>query len=244
MENEKGRNRFNLPPLPVGTFIIIPLIFVFLILFTDIRYQMIPNRYIGHVTIFASLVIGFIFLYSMQKFDKMNANIPVVERNIIYLSGMADKYNPQLNCLLIEYLLDFLNFRNDRFAIINFEKNLLPLVASDEEFFRIREAVTILEEISYQRITGENLIPEPIWYIVFVSIFILTVIFCLDTTLEREIDSIISIILIWFPIFVVYFIYNFELDRLEDTIDDLLKFLHKENKKNGIKCNPSIYKND
>ncbi len=236
MEKERGRSRFNLPALPVGTFILVPLIFVFLILFTNVRYQMIPNRYIGHVTIFASLVIGFIFLYSMQKYDKMNANIPVVERNIIYLSGKADKYNPQLNCFLIEYINDFLNFRNDRFSIINFEKKLIPLVSSEEEIFRIREAVTILEDILYQRITGANLIPEPIWYIVFISIFILTIIFCLDTTLERSIDAIISIILIWFPIFVIYFMYNFELENLQETMDNLLCFLHKTNKKNGIKC--------
>jgi len=240
-QNSEGRSRFNLPVMPVATFIILPLFFIFLILFTNIRYQMIPSEYISHVAVFASLVVGFIFLYSMQKFDQMNANVPVVERNIIGLSRLADKYNPSLNCYLIEYILNFLTFTNDKFPITTFEMKIVPLISNQEEIFRLKESVTTLEEIENQRISRVNLIPEPIWYVVLVSVIILTIIFCLDTTLERKTDAILSIILIWFPIFVIYFMYNFELNALEETMDNLLKYLHKKNKKHDIKCNPSIY---
>jgi hypothetical protein len=226
----------DLPSLPVETFLIVPLAFIFIVLFTNVRYQLRPLRHISSISIFASLVIGFIFLYGMQKFDKMDANVPVVQRNIIFLSEIAQKYDPSLICILIQYVVDFLNFRNDTFPIIRFEEKLVPLLSTQEEIFRVREAVTILEMISNERITGTNLIAEPIWYLVFVSVFILTVIFPLDTSFEKPMDSVLAIILLWFPLFIIYFLYNSELDRLQRTMKCLIEDLQRINKKNGVKC--------
>ena len=105
----------DIPEVIPELFIITPLIFIFIIIFTNYRYNLKPNNYIGHSTIFASLVIGFIFLYGMQKYDKMDANVPVVQRNIIFLQNVALQYNPSSICLLIQYVVNFLNFTNDEF---------------------------------------------------------------------------------------------------------------------------------
>jgi hypothetical protein len=226
----------DLPSLPVETFLIVPLAFIFIILFTPIRYQLRPIRHIGSISIFASLVIGFIFLYGMQKFDKMDGNVPVVQRNIIFLSEFAQKYDPSLICFLIQYVVDFLNFTNDTFPIIEFEERLIPLLTTNEEIFRVREAVTILELISNERITGTNLIAEPIWYLVFISVFILTVIFPLDVSFTEPMDSILAIILLWLPLYIIYYLYNSEIDRLDRTMNGLIVDLQKLNKKNGVKC--------
>lgn len=226
----------DLPSLPVETFLIVPLAFIFLILFTNVRYQLRPMRHIGNISTFAGLSIGFVFLYALQKFDKMDGNVPVVERNIIYLTELAQKYDPSLICYLLQYSVDFLNFTNDTFPIIIFEKKLIPLLSSQEEIFRVREAVTILEMISNERITGTNLIAEPIWYLVFTSVFILTIIFPLDTSFNNPMDSILAIILLWFPLFIIYFLYNSEIDRLNRTMETLIENLQKINKKNKVKC--------
>ena len=225
-----------LPAIPLYAFLVIPLSFLFLVYFTNIRYRLYPNNYIGSIAVFASLVVGFIFLYGMQKYDIMDANVPVVERNIVYLSELAVRYNPDLLCFLARFVFDFLNFNNDRYSIIEFENALLPLVDDPNEKFRIRESVTILENINNQRITRTNLIANPIWYVVLVGILILTIIFPLDEKFCNAMDSTLVIILIWFPIYVIYYLYNLELDRLERTMTNLLHYLKELIKKENVSC--------
>jgi len=203
---------------------------------SNFRYGLKPNNYIGHSTIFASLVIGFIFLYGMQKYDKMDGNVPVVERNIIYLQMMALKYDPSLICLLIQYVVNFLEFTNNEFPIFEFERKILPLIKNEEEYFRVREAVTILELISHQRVTGENLITTPIWVLVYIIALLLTLIFPMDVEFENKTDSVIVIGLIWFPIATIYFLYRSELDKLQLTMENLIKELDRTAKRKGIKC--------
>ena len=225
-----------LPAIPLYLFLVIPLVFVFLVYFTNVRYQLHPNNYIGSIAVFASLVVGFIFLYGMQKYDRMDANVPVVERNILFLCQISLKYNPDSLCLLAQYIVNFLDFTNDEFPIIQYEFDVLPLIKDETEQFRVREAVTILELINNERITRTNLITNAIWYVVLVSIVILTIIFPLDQKFCNEMDSTLVIILIWFPIYVIYYLYNLELDRLDDTMKSLLRDLKRLIRKEGVKC--------
>jgi len=228
------------PAIPQAFFIIVPLFFIFLVLFTDCRFQFTPKEYISHGNLFSSLIIGFIFLYAMQKYDVMYANFPVVTRNIIYLEEMALKYDqPQLICFLIQYLDDFLNFINDKFPIANFERKLLPHVTNKDDVFRIREAVTTLEVVANQRITGTNLIAQPIWYTIFIVAILLTIISPMDINYKRRIDSIIIIVLIWLPIVVVYILYNTALAALDTAIKQTKKQLQCVLRHEGIVCPPS-----
>ena len=207
---------------PLEFFLIIPLIFILIQLFTDIRWKVVPNHYFSSIVIFPSLVIGFIFLYATQKYDKMDANVPVVERNIIYLEQMAKKYNPSTECYLKEYVKNFLDFTNNAFPILDFEREILPQVTDENDAFRIREAVTILELIAHERITKSNLIPDQIWYLVLVVALLLTTIFPMDAEFQKNIDPIVIIILIWLPLFTIYYLYDFELKTLENTMENLL----------------------
>jgi len=224
------------PEIIPELFIIVPLLFILMAFFTNIRYDLRPNDYIGHSTVFASLVIGFIFLYGMQKYDKMDANVPVVERNIIFLQEIAVKYDPSLTCLLIQYLVNFLNFTNDEFPILTFEKEVLPLIDNEEATFRVRESVSLLETISYERITKANLISPVIWILVFIISLLLTVIFPMDSEFEKPIDSLIVIILIWLPIAVIYYLYRSELNTLDNTMRNLIQKLNYSAKSQGVKC--------
>ena len=233
----------ELPAIPFEVFIITALGFIVIIIFTCFRYNLSPNSYIGHGTVFASLVIGFVLLYAMQKYDKMDANIPVVERNIIYLTDKALLYDPSLVCYLSEYLSNFLNFQNDRFPLVTFEAKLLPHISDDLEIFRIREAVTTLEDISYQRITKSNLIPNLIWYLVYITAFFLTIIFPMDSHFEKELDSIIVLILIWLPVLVIYYLYVSELNRLDDTISQGIEDLDVLIEDEGLNC-PAMFAED
>lgn len=228
-----------LPDIPLNVFLIVPIIFILLIYFTNIRYHLKPNTYIDTIAVFASLVVGFIFLYGMQKYDQMDANVPVVERNIISLTQVALKYKPDTICYLQKYIEDFLNFTNDQFPIIQYEFEILPEISDENERFRVREAVTILENINNQRISRTNLIANPIWYVVFVSILILTIIFPLDESFDNEMDSVLVIILLWFPVYVIYYLYNLELSRLKRTMENLLSDLKYIAKKKNIQCKKS-----
>lgn len=226
-----------LPQLPLPVVFAFPLIFIFLILFTHLRYEFHPNNFVAHGTLVASLAIGFVFLYALQKYDKMDANFPVVIRNIVFLADLALIHDPSLICFLIQYLDDFLNFNNSGFPIIIFEKELLTFIDNENEIFRIREAVTTLEDISYQRISGENLIPAAIWYVVFTVAIILSIIFPMDTNIDRKLDGIFALLLIWVPIITVYFLYLDALEVLDDSITELRDDLEGLMKKKGIKCN-------
>ena len=230
----------GLPEIPLVLFPLTAIIFILIAAFTNIRYELRPTNYIGHSAIFASLVVGFIFLYSMQKFDRMDANVPVVERNIIFLTEIALKYDPSTICFLIEYLDNFLNFENDKFPILRFENAITPTVDDETVQFRVREAVTILELISHERITRTNLIREEIWYTVYIIAFLLTVIFPLDSNFAKPLDSIIVIVLIWFPIITVYYLYQSELTRLQETIENTKDELIYITKKKGINCKKVI----
>ncbi len=225
-----------LPQIPAPVIIGIPLLFIFLLIFTDIRYELKPIKFVGHVTTIAALSIGFVFLYALQKYDKMDANFPVIVRNIIFLADIALEHDPSLICFLIQYLVDFLNFNNSGFPIINFEKKILTFIDDENEIFRIREAVTILEDLSFQRISGENLIPAAVWYAVFLVTTILTIIFPMDTNIDRAVDSILLILLIWVPIVTVYILYLDALSVLDNAIKDLLGDLKKLMKREGINC--------
>tara|TARA_R110002153_G_scaffold101998_2_gene238329 strand:+ start:1017 stop:1712 length:696 start_codon:yes stop_codon:yes gene_type:complete len=228
-------------PLPLHTFIIIPSIFIAILLFTNIKYNLAPNDYFPSISAFPTLVIGFIFLYAMQKYDKMDANVPVVERNIIYLEEIALKTDPSLLCFLDQYVENFLTFTNDEFPILKFEKELLPQIEDETEAFRIREAVTTLELISHQRITKTNLIPDAIWYLVLMSAMLLTVIFPMDKEFKNAIDPILIIILIWLPLITLYYLYVEELKRLDATLNKLKIDLRKNIEKEGVKCDVVQY---
>jgi len=230
----------SLPDIPIELFALTPIVFILIAAFTNIRYELRPRNYIGHSTIFASLVIGFIFLYSMQKYDIMDANVPVVERNIIFLTEISLTYDPDTLCFLIEYLDDFLNFRNNEFPILRYENAIAPSIDDETVQFRVREAVTILENILYQRITRTNLIRNEIWYTVYLIAFLLTIIFPLDSNFAKPLDSIIVIILIWFPIITVYYLYQAELERLDETIRSTEEELICITKEKGINCKQVI----
>lgn len=226
----------GLPEIPLEIFTLTPIIFILIAAFTNIRYELRPTNYIGHSTIFASLVIGFIFLYSMQKYDRMDGNVPVVERNIIFLQDIALMYDPPALCYLEEYVDDFLNFTNDRFPILRFENEIIPKIDDETVKFRVSEAVTILELIGHERLTKTNLIVDEIWYTVFLIAFLLTIIFPLDSNFGKPLDSIIVIILIWFPIITVYYLYQAELRRLQETMEETKEELQYLIKKNDVKC--------
>ena len=225
-----------LPQIPLPVIIALPFLFIFLILFTDIRYEFRPNEYIRHGTTIAALSIGFVFLYALQKYDKMDANFPVVVRNVIYLTDLALIYDPTLICYLIDYLNDFLTFDNTGYPIVIFEKKLLSQVTDQNIVFRVRESVSILEDISNQRVSGENLIAAPIWWVVFIAATILTILFPMDTNFEEEIDAILVIILIWAPIVMIYWLYTAILNDLDMAIGNLRDDLVKISKKKKTNC--------
>lgn len=212
-------------PIPLWAFIVVPLLFIGIALFTDWRYDLRPNDYIGNSTVFASLVIGFIFLYAMQKYDTMDLNVPVVYRNLIYLKAIAEKYNPKLIDKLIQYAEGFLDFDKNDFSIQTFEWDILPLIDDPNLVISVHESVNKLSEIYDQRVSGANLIAEPIWYLVFICALLLTLIFPLDTTFEKPMDSVLVIVLIWLPLVTIYAIYNHEIDNLENTINETIKIL-------------------
>lgn len=225
-----------LPQIPLPIIIGIPVLFIATILFTDSRYELTPGAYVGHGTTIASLAIGFVFLYALQKYDKMDANFPVVVRNIIFLADLALLHDPSLICFLIQYLDDFLNFDNSGYPIVLFEKELLELVDNENEIFRVRESVSILEEISFQRISGENLIPAAIWYSVFLTATLLTIIFPMDTNINQKIDAIILMLLIWVPILTIYILYLAAIEDLDNAIEKLGIDLEEIVEKEGVSC--------
>lgn len=214
--------------IPSWSFIVVPLFFIAVILFTDVRYNLSPGNFIGHGTAIASLVIGFIFLYAMQKYDLMDLNVPIVTRNLIYLKGVAEKYDPSLVCYLEQYAEGFLNFEQDNYSIYIFEKKLLKKISDPNLTISVHDSVKKLEDIYNQRISGTNLIAEPIWYLIFIIALLLTLIFPMDISFHNRADSVIVITLIWLPIAAIFTLYLTELKNLNSTITNVIKILKKD----------------
>lgn len=211
--------------LPLEIFIIIVFFFIAIILFTDVKYKLRPANYIGHSTIIASLVIAFIVLYGMQKFDLTDFNVPVVTRNLIYLQTIADKYDPSLNKYLISYAEGFLDFDINNYSIYIFEDKILNHKIKNP--VPVQESIKALKDAYNDRVSGTNLIAEPIWYLVFIICILLTIIFPLDECFTNKLDSIIVIILIWLPVTTIYALYLTELQALVNSLEDVIKVLEK-----------------
>jgi hypothetical protein len=213
--------------LPLEVFIIIVFFFMAIILFTDVKYKLRPANYIGHGTMIASLVIAFIVLYGMQKFDLTDFNVPIVTRNLIYLQTIADKYDPSLNKYLISYAEGFLNFDINNYSIYIFEDKILNKIKNKSLLIPVQESIKALKDSYNDRVSGTNLIAEPIWYLVFIICILLTVIFPLDECFTSKLDSIIVIILIWLPVITIYALYLTELQALVSSLEDVIKVLKK-----------------
>jgi hypothetical protein len=233
-----------LPQIPLPVIIFLPILFILLIIFTDIRYDLKPKQFVSHATTISSLAVGFVFLYALTKYDRMDANYPVVVRNIIYLADLALEYDPSLICYLIQYLNDFIAFDNTGYPIIQFEAKLIPLITDQNLIFRVRESVSILEDISNQRISGENLIAAPIWYVVFLAATLFTVIFPMDVSFENRVDPILLIILIWVPVVTIYTLYTIALSDLDNAINTLIQELKIVVKKEKINCCDIVQKSN
>ena len=212
------------PQIPLLGVIIFPIVFIFLIIFTDIRYNFRPDLHISNGTTFASIVVGFILLYAMQKFDNIDLNVPTVSRSLIYLKKVAATYDPQSICFLIDYSKGFLCEESRNYSLECFLRRIIPKIDNEVDRIRVTETVTMLENIYFQRVSETNTIAEPIWYLVFLSAIILTVIFPMDENLPRM-DAVLVLLLIWLPITFIYTLYLSELAALDtimkDTIEEL-----------------------
>ena len=211
--------------IPLWVFIVLPIFFILIILFTDIKYKLRPNSYIGHSTTIASLVIGFIFLYAMQKFDLMDLNVPIITRNLVYLKTVAEKYDPSLVKYLVSYAEGFLDFDMGNYSIYIFEQKLLDKIEDENLKVGVVEATAALKDAYDQRVSGTNLIAQPIWYLVIIICILLTVIFPLDDCFKQKSDSIIVILLIWLPVTTIYTLYLSELNSLKNSIQDVILIL-------------------
>jgi len=225
-----------LPQIPLPFVIAIPLLFIFLVIFTDIRYQLSPKEYMSHGTTVSALAIGFVFLYALQKYDQMDANYPIVVKNIVFLTDVALKYDSKLICYLVQYLKDFLNFDNTGYPLFQFEQKILTYITDPNLIYRIHASVDTLAEAAYQRISGTNLIAAPVWYLVFLAATILTIIFPMDEKLTSRVDSVLLIFLIWLPVITMYTLYTAALGYLDTAITSLIDDLGIILDKKKVNC--------
>lgn len=215
----------QLPRIPLFIFILAPVIFLYLILCTNIRHKLIDSH-ISNSVVFVGVVVGFILLYAMQKYEKVDENSLLVSRHLEYLALVALKYDPSLISYLIQYSEEFISNENS-YAILCFEKAIVPQIKSDVERKRVRHIVSILDDIFDQRVSKTNTIPELIWYIVFIISVILTVLFPLDSKFDSRIDELLVVILLWLPIVVIYYLYLSEIAQIENVINCSTKLLKK-----------------
>lgn len=228
------------PEIPLWGVLLFPLVFIYLILFTDIRYDFEPDLRIGDATTFASLVVGFILFYAMQKFDNIDLNVPTAARAILYLKKVALKYDPNLVCYLIEYVKGFICIDKNNYSLKCFEKLLLPMIEDDSERARVRDNVSILEDKYYDRVSETNIIAQPIWYLVFLSGILLSIILPMNNNINK-VNAILVLLLLWLPISFIYSIYLTELQALQDIMQDTLTELEKctediDDYCNSLKC--------
>lgn len=209
---------------PVSVFILIPFFFIILIIFTDYRYKLRPVDYIDNATVCASLILGFIFLYGMQKYDQINVDTPTFAKNIIYLQRIANKYDASLTKYLKCFLKGYLNFEEFNFSILTFQEKLLPQITNPNEVIHIQGMISGLEILYNTRISKTDLVANEIWASVLIVAILFTVIFPMDPDLSR-LNACIIIILIWLPLFVLYYLYTKANKLLISTIQSVLREL-------------------
>lgn len=229
------------PQIPLWGVLVFPFIFIYLIIFTDIRYDFEPDLRIGDATTFASLVVGFILFYAMQKFDNIDLNVPTVARSILYLKKVALKYDPKLVCYLISYVKGFVCIDINNYSLTCFEKLLLPIIEDDAERARVRDNISILEDKYYDRVSETNIIAQPIWYLVFLSGILLSIILPMNSNING-INALLVLLLLWLPIGFIYSLYLTELQALQDIMKSTLTELEKCTENIDDYCNSPKYK--
>jgi len=160
----------------------------------------------------------------MQKFDNMDLNVPTINRGLLYLKKVAMQYEPKAVCYLIDYAKGFLAVDKNNFSLECFERLVVPKIPSKTERQRVETVITTLENIYYQRVSELNVIAEPIWYLVFLSGILLSIIFPMNDELTK-IDAILVVLLIWLPIGFIYSLYLSELSALTNIINTTIEEL-------------------
>lgn len=225
----------QLPQIPLFVFFVTPLVFLYIILCTGLRHDLLSAHITNSVS-FVSVVIGFILLYAMQKYERVDENSLLVRRHLEYLGLIALKYDPSLIRYLVNYAKAFSKNTNS-YDILCFERKILPQITDNADKERVIFIVTLLDDLFDQRVSTTNTIPNLIWYIIITVIIILTVLFPLDRQFKNVLDSILIVILLWLPIAGIYYLYVTQLESIDDSIDGTIALLEDMDK------NPEHFKN-
>jgi len=158
--------------------------------------------------VFTGLIIGFIIVFAMQKFDLHSNNRNQFRQLILRLA----RQKPQMKEALIAYTKAYLH-KEDGDALV-------PWLEDPS----VNRTIYQLEDLSRVHVAGNDDIPNSIWYTVLISVIIISIIVVVDARMT-DLMSLGAIVLIWLPIVVIYNLYIQRNVETEKIISQLLKTL-------------------
>lgn len=199
----------SLPTIPPWVFILTWILFILYLFFGPYKHEHFAIEVYSIGTVFAGLIIGFILVFAMQKYDLHISNRKRFVTALIHLQRLTDGSS---RSLLRKYIEAYLEKE---------DSTSLETLATTP---RTTELVSLLEELATARFNQADDIPNSIWYTVYISIFIISILVVIDIRISK-ILGVATLILIWLPLIVVYYLYqsreNETLAYLRDKLTSL-----------------------
>lgn len=198
-----------LPTIPTWIFLVIPMLFIIYNFLNKHKYSNLPLEVFSIGALFAGLIIGFIIVFAMQKFDIHSSNRNLFTQKILRLQRLE----PTMRDALVDYTKAYLEYKDSDV--------LLPWLTSSNPI--VVRTIQELDDLTSGHINSFDSIPNIIWYTVLISIIIITILVVIDGRIPN-LMSLGAIILIWLPVIVIYYIY---ISRDTDTDRIIRELLEK-----------------
>lgn len=200
------------PEFPIFWIFIIIIILVILSVTNFIRTYPFPDMRIVPAAIFASVLVSFILIFSIGKYDDFIDNTNLFTRRVEELAKVSKNRYPQIIPLLHQYVEDFACRRKNT-LLFEIEKSL---TGNNLLFSLIRD----IDESNGRQQDRVDFIPNIIWY----GLFFITIILSLIVVANGNISPLISLAtlaVIWLPILIIYYLYVNRFNILYDKINRL-----------------------
>lgn len=194
-----------LPDISILLVIFFFAILVILVVTNYLKRTPLPFEALTLSGVFASLVIGFIVVYAIQKYDAFSANTNLYIRRTIQLAAIACKYAPEVIPLLVEYTINFA-CRRLSLLIVDIQRILDAKITDPIEKNFANNLINQISIANSIQADGSDIIPNGIWYAVFLVTIIISIFIIRDIRLT-QLSVLAILVTIWIPLTVIYYIY-------------------------------------
>lgn len=210
----------ELPLIPIIVVLILLIILLVFIYLKLISTWEISGTGANVIIIMGSVFVSFSLVYMMTDYYKEIDSASRFVTQFKKFASLINKYDPSLLPVIIEVGRRYVRSQNVN-IFLPILSSLLKKVGDEgaREFVKISN--TEIADAVFDRLNVTSM-PIIIWYVVFVFMFFISYIAAIDTTMPEWL-KISAIIVIWLPVFVMYYLIMNVGREIESMVEDAIK---------------------